>query len=595
MSIQPDVQLTFDFLPNLPVVVETSPAQLSSDAGLLPFRQLDEQIGLTQSFAAVLDDPRAASQTEHTLLEMTRARIYGILAGYEDQNDHDILRSDPVFKLIADRSPAAEPLASQPTLSRFENCINIPSLKRLREVFVDQFLASFAEPPAYLTFDFDAVADPAHGAQQLVLFHGFYEQYQYLPLVVTCAENDQIVLLSLRPGSVHAALGADDDLEYLVRRIRAVWPNVVLHIRGDAGFGMPWMLTMSERLSVEYSYGLSSNAVLKRRSEALLQQVVAAYESARHQARQDGRPEPPTQRLFDAFWYQAGTWAAPRWVIVKAEANAQGSNRRFVLCNRPGARVLPEAAYDAYAARGESENRNKEFKCGLAMDRLSDHRFLANFFRLYLHATALNLLVRLRQIIVVPLAAYEQAVDALANPAGDPLVAPTRPPGVILREHGVTPAEDDLPAEALPEPERRRYFDRRRRHDPLGEGQPATWRLLFIKIAAEVTVSKRRILIQLSRSWPYLHYFQRVCQRLLSGASHARQPCARTGSARPPYRRPITRPLYRSLRRSYPRRQQGLAQQTHRLDAPCAGPVVVGCVLQGPHQRPSVVSGAAWR
>src|SRR5712692_2196130 len=122
-----------------------------------------------------------------------------------------------------------------------------------------------------------------------------------------------------------------------------------------------------------------------------------------------------------------------------------------------------------------------------------------------------------------------------------------------------------------------------------GEGQPATWRLLFIKIAAEVTVSKRRILIQLSRSWPYLHYFQRVCQRLLSGASHARQPCARTGSARPPYRRPITRPLYRSLRRSYPRRQQGLAQQTHRLDAPCAGPVVVGCVLQGPHQRPSVV------
>jgi Transposase DDE domain group 1 len=525
VSIQSVVQLTFDFLPKLPVVVETSAAQLSSDAGLLAFRQLDERIGLTQAFAAALDDPRAPHQVDHTFLEMTRSRIYGILAGYEDQNDHDILRSDPVFKLIANRSPAAEPLASQPTLSRFENLINISSLKRLRDVLIDQFLASFAEPPSYLTFDFDAVDDPAHGAQQLVLFHGFYEQYQYLPLVVTCAQNDHIVLLSLRPGSVHAALGADDDLDYLVRRIRAVWPNVVIHIRGDAGFGMPWMLTKSEQLGVEYSFGLASNAVLKRRSEALLEEAVAAYEKDRQQAKQEGRPLPPTRRLFDAFWYQAGSWPAPRWVIVKAEANAQGSNRRFVLSNRPGAPVLPEAAYDAYAERGEGENRNKEFKCGLAMDRLSDHRFLANFFRLYLHAAALNLVVQLRQIIALPLAVHEQAVDALTNVTGDDAaVAATRPPGEILRQHGLTEITEDLPAEALPEPARRRYFDRRRRHDPLGEGQPATWRLLFIKIAAEVIVSKRRIRIQLSRSWPYLHYFQKVCQRLLQGLQPASHP-----------------------------------------------------------------------
>src|SRR5205085_11317312 len=124
---------------------------------------------------------------------------------------------------------------------------------------------------------------------------------------------------------------------------------------------------------------------------------------------QDGRPLPPTRRLFDAFWYRAESWPYPRWVIVKAEANAQGGNRRFVLSNRPGAQVLPEAAYDDYVQRGESENRNKEFKCGLCMDRLSDHRFMANFFRLYLHAAALNLLVRMRQTIVVPLAAQERA------------------------------------------------------------------------------------------------------------------------------------------------------------------------------------------
>jgi hypothetical protein len=515
VSIQPVVQLTFDFPGDLPVVVEASAAQLSSDAGLLPFRQFDEQIGFTRLFAAALHDPRAAKHIDHTFEEMTRARIYGILAGYEDQNDHDILRSDPIFKVIAGRSPAGELLASQPTLSRFENLIDIPSLKRLREVVIDQFIASFAEPPAYLTLDFDAVDDPAHGQQQMVLFHGFYEQYQYLPLVVTCAENDQIVLLSLRPGNVHAALGADDDLEYLVKRLRAAWPAVVIHVRGDAGFGMPWMLTMTERLGLEYSYGLASNAVLKRRSETLLEQAVAAYEQQRQQAKQEERPAPATVRLFDAFWYQAGTWQAPRWVIVKAEANAQGSNRRFVLCDRPGARVLPEAAYDAYAQRGESENRNKEFKCGLAMDRLSDHRFVANFFRLYLHAAALNLLVRLRQVIVVPLGVQERAIDALDKRSADEPLPPVTPASPTAETDQIIVSEGlALPPEALPEPARRRYFDRRRRHDPLGEGQPATWRLLFIKIAAEVIVSKRRILVRLSASWPYLHYFQNVCKRL---------------------------------------------------------------------------------
>jgi len=335
-------------------------------------------------------------------------------------------------------------------------------------------------------------------------------------LVVTCAENDQIVLLSLRPGHVHAALGADDDLAYLVRRVRARWPDVQIHIRGDAGFGMPWMLTMSDRLGVEYSYGLASNAVLKRVSDALLEQAVVAYEQDRQQAKQDGQPVPPTRRLFDAFWYRAQSWPSARWVIVKAEANAQGSNRRFVLSNRPGAQVLPEAAYEDYVQRGESENRNKEFKCGLHMDRLSDHRFLANFFRLYLHAAALNLLVRMRQIIAAPPAVQERALDALASPGGDAPQAIAAPsPLQALTDNGLSSAVVDLSPEALPEPARRRYFDRRRRHDPLGEGQPATWRLLFIKIAAEVLVSQRRILVRLSSSWPYLDYFQTVCKRLL--------------------------------------------------------------------------------
>jgi hypothetical protein len=158
-----------------PIIIEPSPGQLSSDAGLLPIRQFDQRIGLTQAFTNALDDPRDTDLTEHTFLEMVRARVYGILAGYEDQNDHDTLRADPVFKLIADRSPHDDHLASQPTLSRFENAISIKSLKRLRDVVLDQFVASFDTPPHHLTFDLDAVDEPAHGQQQLTFWHGSYD------------------------------------------------------------------------------------------------------------------------------------------------------------------------------------------------------------------------------------------------------------------------------------------------------------------------------------------------------------------------------------------------------------------------------------
>jgi Transposase DDE domain group 1 len=476
VSIQPAWQAHLDFF-GLPLVIEPSRTVLTSDAGLLPLRQFDERIGLTRAFAAALDDPRAPTRAEHTFLEMVRARVYGILAAYEDQNDHDTLRHDPVFKLVAGRAPDAGDLASQPTLSRCENALTIASLKRLRDVFIDQFIASFPQPPRRLTLDLDAVDDPAHGHQQLTLWHGFYDQNQYLPLVITCADNDQLVLLSLRPGAVHAALGADDDLAYLVRRLRQAWPDVELLIRGDAGFGVPWRYDACEPRELLYTFGLSANKVLQRRSEPLSAEAVRRFE-------QTGTP----QRLFDGFWYQAGGWPFPRWVVVKAEANAQGTNRRFVVSNRPGARVLPEAAYDDYAGRGESENRNQEFKCGLGMGRLSDHRFLANFFRLYLHAAALNLLARRRRQVA-------------------------EPPAAVL------PAEATaVPAEARAGEDRRRHCRRRRQRDPLGEGQPCTWRTLLIKVAAEVLVSTRRVVVRLSSSWPHQDYFRHVCARLASAA-----------------------------------------------------------------------------
>jgi hypothetical protein len=175
------------------------------------------------------------------MLEMVRQRIYGILADYEDQNDHDTLRSDPVFKLLTDRLPDGADLASQPTLSRLENNVTPDDLFRLRDVLVDLFIQSFETPPRHLTFDLDAFDDPAHGQQQLTFFHGYYEQYQYQPRLITCAQNDLVVMACLLYGTAHAALGADEDLEYLVRRVRAKWPDVVIELRGDSGIAVPTM------------------------------------------------------------------------------------------------------------------------------------------------------------------------------------------------------------------------------------------------------------------------------------------------------------------------------------------------------------------
>ncbi len=345
MSIQPAWPETLPFFAPQTLLVEPSHAQLSSDAGLLPIRQFDQRIGLTQTFADALDDPRDPAAIDHTMAEMVRSRVYGILADYEDQNDHDTLRHDAVFQLVVGRSPDDDALASQPTLSRFENGVSIKSLKRLRDVFIDQFIASFDTPPRQLTFDLDAVDDPAHGCQQLTCWHNYYDQNPYLPLPITCADNDQLVMLSLRHGSAHAALGADDDLAYLVGRLRRAWPDVVISARADAAFGIPDMYDVSERLNILYTFGLTANRVLQRRSDALLARAVAAWEKERQAARDEQRPPRPG-RLFDGFWYQAATWPAPRWVVVKAQANAEGSNRRFVVTNRPGAVVLPQATYD---------------------------------------------------------------------------------------------------------------------------------------------------------------------------------------------------------------------------------------------------------
>lgn len=245
------------------------------------------------------------------------------------------MRSDPGFKLVADRLPDDPDLASQPTLSRFENAVSIPALWRLCDVLVDLFIQSFDAPPRHLTLDIDAFDDPAHGQQQQIMFHGYYEQYHDLAIVITCAENDMVLLVGLRHGTCHASLGADNNLRYLMERLRVAWPDVQVHVRGDSGLGVPRMYDVCQELRLSYTFGIGMNSGLREMSDDLLKQAVAEFERT-------GQP----QRSFLLLEYQAESWPAPQPVVIKVEARAQGTNRRAVVTNRPGSQVLPHAVYD---------------------------------------------------------------------------------------------------------------------------------------------------------------------------------------------------------------------------------------------------------
>lgn len=447
-------------------VVEES---LSSDGGLLVFAQWDEQLGWTRSFSQLITDCR--DDPEHSVLSMVRQRVFGIIAGYEDQNDHDTLRSDVIFKLIAGRAPDEGELASQPTLSRLENMVSVPDLFRMRDWFLDRFVEGFESEPALVTLDVDTMDDPAHGQQQLALFHGYYQQHQYQVRVTTCAENDQVVLPTLLMGDATAKLGAADEWLQIIARLRSRFPEVPIHLRGDSGFSGPEEYrTLEDLPGVTYTLGMKLNDKIKRLAAAQLEEAKIACQAT-------GQPQ---RRYLALEEYDTKSWDAPKTVIVKTEVTAHSTSQRAVVTNRPEAASDPEAVYLAYAQRGESENRNKELKCDLCIDRLSDHRFLANLFRVHLHCLAHNLVAALRQ---------KMARQTTAEPVAD---------------------HDPSPTSFESEPARRKRHNDRRRKDCLSQAQPNTWRMLVIKVAARVVVSVRRVCIDLSSTWPHLRHLRRA-------------------------------------------------------------------------------------
>lgn len=479
MSIQSAERFECGFWWGRPVDCEAVEEGLSSDGGLLVFGQLDERLGWTRGFSELISDGRR--DPEHSAWSMVRQRVLGIVAGYEDQNDHDTLRSDVMFQLLAGRKSEWKELASQPTLSRLENSVAAGDLLRMREWFIDRFVDSFDARPDGVTLDVDTFDDPAHGQQQLTLFHGYYRQNQYQVRLTTCAENDQVVLPTLLFGDAPAKLGAADEWLLIVARVRDRFPDVPVHLRGDSGFsGDDEYCTLEAIPGVTYSIGMKMNPKLKRLTEEQLTEAQAACQATGQ-----------TQLRYLTLEYKTKYWSRPRTVVVKTEVTPHSTSRRAVVTNRPEAGDDPEAIYLAYAQRGESENRNKEIKCDLHIDRLSDHRFMANLFRVYLHCLAHNLVAALRQVMV-------------RHAPPDPDAELDLPPAL----------QNDQSDEG-----RRRRHNHRRRQDCLKQAQPNTWRLLVIKVAARVIVSVRRIRIVLSASWPHVKHLRRATRALQAAAT----------------------------------------------------------------------------
>jgi hypothetical protein len=377
--------LLFSSLGRQQVVSDFDGGRLTSDAGALLLREVDRRIGLTHRLSECLSDPRDPAKIVHDQRVMLAQRIYGIALGYEDLNDHDTLRSDPLLSVLAERRPDPDtPLASSPTLCRLENRTDRKSLARMSGIFVETFIASHRRPPKEIILDFDATDDRVHGSQEGRFFHGYYGDYCFLPLYVFC--GDQLLVAYLRPSNIDVALHARAILMLLVRRIRQAWPKVRIILRADSGFARWRLMKWCEKHEVFYVLGLARNSVLETLAEPFLRRAEKAFERTREK-----------QRRFHELRYAAGTWDHERRVILKAEHLEKGANPRFIVTNLPD--LSPEHLYDElYTARGEMENRIKEQQLGLFADRTSCHKFIANQFRLLLSSAAYVLLEHLRRV-----------------------------------------------------------------------------------------------------------------------------------------------------------------------------------------------------
>src|SRR6266702_6269155 len=391
-------QITFGFEPKAkPVVATFDLPHASQDGGAVLLKGLDTQFQLTKRLATCIIDGRQPGKVQHQTLELLRQRVFGLACGYADCNDAARLADDAIHKLLVDRDPIAGPaLASQPTLSRFENAVGWEQLRDMAHALADTVIETHRRRlkgrATRITIDLDPTDDPTHGQQESAFFNGHYDTWCYLPLVATVTFNDEPVQFAvaavLRPGTAPAGLGARGILRSLLRKLRAAFPDATFRVRLDGGFASAKLFTFLERQDVEYVVAMASNRRLEKRARRLMGRAGVL-------SRQTGE----TAHRYGETRYAAKKWTRKRRVIIKAEVvrhpgRAPKNNPRFVVTNLT---TRPQAVYEVYCQRGDVENRLKELHHGLEMDRTSCSKFLANQFRVLLALAAYILFQELRR------------------------------------------------------------------------------------------------------------------------------------------------------------------------------------------------------
>jgi hypothetical protein len=454
-------RLEFQPLANKQVTGEFSALDVTSDAGGLLLRETEKGRRIVQRFAQCFQDHRNADLIEHTVLDLIGQRVYGICLGYEDLNDHDTLRHDPLLAtLVGKLDPTGQSrrrerdrgcaLSGKSTLNRMELTAQDATVaSRYKKVVYDQqsidrllvqlFLEAYPQAPEQIWLDLDATDDTIHGNQEGRYFHGYYGDYCYLPLYIF--SGGHLLCSRLRSSNIDGSAGAVQELEPIVAQIRSRWPSVRIIIRGDSGFAREEIMSFCEKNGLYYVLGLSKNS-------RLLKQIAEQMEKARRRFLRTKH----AARVFRGFTYRTvNSWSTSRRVVGKAEYLDKGANPRFIVTNLSG--YHPRALYeDLYCARGDMENRIKEQQLGLFADRTSTELFRANQLRLYFSSMAYVLMSELRRV------------------------------GLVGTE--------------------------------LESAQVGTIRQVLLKIGAVIKVSVRRIFIQFSRAYPKAELFWAILQKL---------------------------------------------------------------------------------
>jgi len=392
---------SFDFgvVEGRPVEAAFDAGLVTSDAGALLLGATDCAIGMMDRFGACFHDERRQDLIEHEVKTLVGQRVFGIALGYEDLNDHDELRHDPMMAVLAGKLEARRadcaPVAGKSTLNRLERSL-LSSTRyhkishnpvAIRNLFVDLFLEAHERAPEQIILDLDATDDPVHGEQEGRFFHGYYDCYCYLPLYVFCGRD--LLVAKLRRANMDAAAGAREEVARVVARIRARWPHTRILLRADSGFARDDLMAWCEENGVGFLFGLAQN----KRLNAEIKDELAKAEA---KSRRSGKPA----RYFKEFrWTTRDSWSCKRRVVAKAEWTKGEANPRFVVTSLKRAECRPKYLYEkVYCARGDMENRIKECQLDLYADRTSAATMRANQLRLWFHSMAYVLLCALRRI-----------------------------------------------------------------------------------------------------------------------------------------------------------------------------------------------------